>query len=504
MGTVDSDIAINVTLGEQASIFFPGDMDDMRLWSDIRTQTEVDDHAFKEVELGSNGLVMYVKFNESSGTAIEDSTGITADGTATAVTFKSAGIWYGYLNDIVPVPSQRGRKLAMLEAFGALAQFTEENVELPMATNIASGDVFDDILDELGWPAADRDVDTGKSTFARFWSKSISALKLMRSVVKSENGFIVEDRNGDIRFEDRHRRLLAPHTVSQATFDDAAASTLKYHNPVQQNPRLFIRNSFTVDIRQYTVGSLAVLWTLPETAANSPMLAPGEFRDFKAIYPVADSPSEDVGVDAWTTLVDSTDYEANTQSGGGGTDVSSDIGVTLVVKRGNSMSFRLTNNGAVSAFITLLQARGTPVAQSDPIPMISEDAASIVLFKKRSFDLSEHFLSSSQDGQDWCDYNVAIFATEIPIIDVELLGNTSLVHMEASKLLDISDRVTFKGLTQATQLGLNEDFFIETIAASMGEDQLLHTKYTLTPASGYSGFWILGTSELDTGTVPAF
>lgn len=501
-GTRVSNVGNDILVGgaSVSTNVFDGDIDDIRLFNIARTQAQIDDDAFVEISTSTSGLILYMKLSDLS-----DATGNVTDFTNNAaVTFLNDHIWYGYVHDIVPKPAQRGRKLAVLEAFGSLAQFTEENVELPMSTSIAAGDAIDDILDELGWPAGDRDVDTGQSLFARFWSPSTSALKLLRSVEKSENGFIVEDRNGDLRFEDRHRRLLAPHTVSQATLDDAITSTLRYHNPEQQNPRQFIRNSFTLDVRTFIVGSLATLWALPETGANSPLLAPGQSRTFKALYPVADSPSEDVGVDAWTTPVESTDWVANRQSDGGGVDGSADVDLTDTTKRGNSMAFTLTNNGVVVLFLTTVQARGTPVSQSDPIPMKSEDAASIALFKTRSFHLSEHYISSSQDGQNWCDHNVSIFANEIPVVDVELWANTTAFHLFKVARLDVSDRITFKALTLSTQLGIDEDCFIETIRSSMGEDRILRTKYSISPASGYSNFWILGTSELGVDTIAAY
>ena len=69
--------------------------------------------------------------------------------------------------------------------------------------------------------------------------------------------------------------------------------------------------------------------------------------------------------------------------------------------------------------------------------------------------------------------------------------------------LDISDRLTFVG-TDSAGLGINEDFFIESVHHVVRGNRVHEVTWELSPASGYSNFWLLGTSKLDTETVLAY
>ncbi len=97
----------------------------------------------------------------------------------------------------------------------------------------ASGVRVGNVLDELGWPAADRDLDTGqttlKSTGAQVAVKAQSHLFLVQD---TEVGIIFLAPDGHVQFQDRHARLKAPYTVSQATFGmDGAELVYRFLEP---------------------------------------------------------------------------------------------------------------------------------------------------------------------------------------------------------------------------------------------------------------------------------
>lgn len=84
-----------------------------------------------------------------------------------------------------------------------------------------SGTRVDNVLDDIGWPAALRAVDVGQSNVIA--SGAIADEKAMTHlflVQDSEVGTFYIAGNGDVTFEDRVHRMLAPHTVSQAIFGD--------------------------------------------------------------------------------------------------------------------------------------------------------------------------------------------------------------------------------------------------------------------------------------------
>ena len=58
-----------------------GDLDEVRVWSDVRTEAEINDNMFKELNGDETGLVAYYKMSNGSGTTVTDNSSNTYDGT---------------------------------------------------------------------------------------------------------------------------------------------------------------------------------------------------------------------------------------------------------------------------------------------------------------------------------------------------------------------------------------------------------------------------------------
>lgn len=58
-----------------------GDLDEVRVWSDVRTEAEINDNMFKELNGDETGLVAYYKMSNGSGTTVTDNSSNTYNGT---------------------------------------------------------------------------------------------------------------------------------------------------------------------------------------------------------------------------------------------------------------------------------------------------------------------------------------------------------------------------------------------------------------------------------------
>lgn len=440
----------------------------------------------------------YSSFNSSSPIA-----GNILPGRKVQLTMDSTIIWTGFLESVEPQPGVNSANQAILRAIGPLGYLNQFDVDLPMSTSIATGAAVTAVLDETTWPVGDRTIDTGQTTIDRIFLGEQKTLTALRAVEATEAGFIRETPDGKIAFEDRHHRLKTPHFTSQASFSDAPAAARVYGGIRQEDPLPHIVNVFEAQVRVYTVGSLATLWTLPESGADSPSIEAGESRDFWASYPNPVSATDAVAVDAWTTPVITTDYTANSQADGGGVDHTADI-VIAVSKFGTTMKITMTNNAAVKVFITLLQARGTPITVSDPVLVKSEDSASQTAFGKRTYRNPSQFLPDTGEAQAWCDFNIAIFKDPLPILSMRVNANRDATHITEVRTRDVSDRITVVASNNAG-LGINEDFFIEAIDHEIDNRNRFHiAEYTLSQADGFSGYWVLGKSKLGLSTRLAY
>jgi hypothetical protein len=161
--------------------------------------------------------------------------------------------------------------------------------------------------------------------------------------------------------------------TSQATYSDASGAARVYSGLIMDDPLPHIFNIFETDVQTYTTASVAVLWTLSETGASSPAIAPGVARTYIARYPTSASANNARGVALWTTTAATTDMLGNTAADGSGTNVTASIGIS-VSKSSETMEITLTNNTSATAYITKLQARGTAITADDPASIKQEDA----------------------------------------------------------------------------------------------------------------------------------
>ena len=429
------------------------------------------------------------------------------DGTGTEVQFT------GFLDRINPQISVGAARVALLEIVGPLVFLGQawNELFLQMVTNELTGTVANALLDMVSWPAGDRDVDPGKSTIKRrrFGTPQgkVSMLDSLHRVEETENGFLHESKDGKVILEDRDRRLKSPYTTSQVTLSDApGAGEIVYSKIIQSDPLKQIFNYFEVGIQQYVVGAPEVIWTLSESGASSPLLVPTQTGLYVATF--LEDEDVAVGVDAWTTPVATTDYTANSAANGSGTDLTGSIGV-VVTKLANRMLIELTNNHAsLGAYITLLQARGTKITRQNVVKVpISKQheaaqALSITKYGKRVWTVPAELVGDTAEGAKHVDWLFTQYSEPKPGVSVTIFANRDATHLSHVLRRKVSDRITIEASGANTQLGINQDFYIEAIHHVVDEQ---HNHYVTWDCSGIPGtggfpFWALGISKLGTQT----
>jgi hypothetical protein len=108
------------------------------------------------------------------------------------------------------------------------------------------------VLDVIGWPSADRTIETGKSLVVSFDMGGSTALGVSQLLEKTEQGRFFMAPDGKATFYNRHHTLTtAASTTSNATFGDTPGE-LPYGDLDLQYDKTKIRNSVTT---QRTNGS---------------------------------------------------------------------------------------------------------------------------------------------------------------------------------------------------------------------------------------------------------
>src|SRR3990167_4570398 len=424
---------------------------------------------------------------------------ITGTANGTSVT-----MWQGFLTRLVPQTHPNRDKVVLLEGEGPLGYLNQRKVNVAMQTNKLTGSLIDTVLDEAGWDSTARSIDMGQTTITRFWADRKPTMLALRDIEFTENGFVWETKDGKVAFYDRNARLAGSSQTSEGTFTDSTTGTLGYSHIRQADPLEQIFNIFETDVQLYTVGATGTLWTLAETGTASPLInRDGGTRTFWANYPVATSPTEDIAVDVWTTPTATADFNAYTDQAGTGTLLNTSIGLA-VDKFGNAMKMTFTNNSPTSdAYLTFLQARGTPVSKSDPARVTVEDATSQSAYGERTWTNPAPYVPSTDEADSWGLFNIGIYASPIPVLLLTYPAHRSTAHLQQMIDRDLNDRITVTA-TGSAGLSINEDFYIETEFHEINAQREHTVTYALSQANQFSDFWVLDSSELDTATRLAY
>lgn len=419
------------------------------------------------------------------------------------ITFDETPMWYGRLTNIRPSPASTQLNTAEFEAEGPLGYINDFTPDTQMKINVRTSEAVEEILDKAGWSATERDIKTGLTTMSRWWADSNKTIDALRIVEETENGFIKETYDGKIGFESRNTRLFAPYDTSQATFSDASNATNSYISLAQDDPLANVLNNVQALVRKYNVQSGADVWDLGEDYIQ---LEPEQSISLIATFPNSSSDTRAITIDAWTDPEQGVDFIANTESDGGGTDMSAFISVYGISKTVTQMAFTLKNNSTITtAYLTTIKARGDAVFRTDTTIMQALDIDSQSIYGERKFTADTPFMPTMWEAQSWCNYQIQVYSSPVDVLTMNFSANISAANNDQMITRDISDRVTIIGSGESA-LGIGADFFIEEIRHTVTEGGQMHmVQWKLSPAQGgYSQFWKLGTGVLGTSSCPSF
>ena len=229
----------------------------------------------------------------------------------------------------------------------------------------------------------------------------------------------------------------------------------------------------------------------------------GRFRD-------PNQEAQTVAALSTVTPVSGTDYIFNTEEDESGSDITSDLEVTAVYGA-NGVDYTLENTGAITGYVTQLQARGKGVYIYRPVEILREDEALVSNDGARTLNLD---LPYQDDPLQTTDIAVALLdrhkAKHTTINSITLIANrldTSIKRpnpdtpgasgsyteylINAFMDLQIGDKIK----VVAPSVGIEQDCFIQSIDFTITSGDIVTYTYGLQDAM-YETYdvWILGDS----------
>ena len=208
-----------------------------------------------------------------------------------------------------------------------------------------------------------------------------------------------------------------------------------------------------------------------------------------------------------------TDWIANTASDGTGSNITSDVAITIKNEAANSAELEIVNSGTVTAYLTTLQLRGVSVSDvSETVFSATDESAA---FRYGEIDTRIDMTYEQRTGE--YPNEVAAYILEVykdpgyAIDSFWIQSNKSDYLMTQSLAREPGDKISFaeafSGIAETDSDGSPVGFFINGVEMTIRTPSgMIDTRWVLAPASRQAA-WILGTvgaSEMGTTTTLGF
>jgi hypothetical protein len=419
----------------------------------------------------------------------------------------------GTLIAVVPDAGQYQRQAVSCTAVDWMDEAARTRIRgIGIQTNQRSDQIIDTVVTNsvTRQPPA-RSLNTGQSTFAialdNMFDTESPVLAALADTTLSELGYLYVKggtTGGVLKFEDRHARPKFGAAVG--SFDETMVSL-----DVTRSRADIINRVYVVVHPRTTAGSASVLYELT-TTDSVPEVAAGVTIQITAPFREASIKSYRVAGTSVITPVSGTDWIANTASDGSGSVITSDVAVTLATTAANAVTFNIVNNGAVTAYLTTLQVRGTEVADISDTVMAASDSTSATTYGEIDSRVDMKYESNAGEfASNIAEWILNTYKDPRYVIQqMSIVGNTSAYLMAQALAREPGDKITLAesmtGIVETGGSGAEIGYFINGCRFSVGGGGIIRVSWILSPAE-QQNFWILqqvGASELGISTVLGF
>lgn len=404
----------------------------------------------------------------------------------------------GAIAKVEPTAGEQGKRTAIIFAHGRMAELSQQQIRLPLMTNLTADTGISAILDQVQWrydvldgmciigrdsigssdifgdDPITKTLDTGKSTFAYLgdnWKEGLSANEAIRKLVEAEGGRFFFNRNAEAIFYNRHH-MLQNDTIAATFNDDMEALNYSYGDDLV--------NDVEVRILPRSIGTAnSLLWSLLQTLTlkrNSETRITASYR----------LNGESVGALEISEPI----FSANSNSSGNGEDMSSDVQVLLMEIGASAAIIEIRNRSDAKVFLTQLDLYGTPLSTEHPLILTSEDMMSKTLYGIQSLQLDVPVVTDIDEAQGIAEWELLRRGT--PQGTMRELQTSTRSHPSETLSLTLFDRIKII----ESQTGHNADYNIVSEAHIIDKGGTRHRVSWLLEPAETGVFFVIGSHSI--------
>lgn len=272
-----------------------------------------------------------------------------------------------------------------VELVNAVEDLKKKNIRTSVFSTIPYDDALVQCLIAFNWTDT-IDIDTTVSEAMNYWwARGENAFEEITMITEAALGMFCVAEDGSATYKSR----ISGETPLMTITDAEILNSYQIRTPM---PWETIFNVIRVYARKRTAVNGVTLWQ----AGDIPLIPAGESREIWAEFSYND---EEAVATSVTTPVENTDYEANSQSDGGGTDLSANITVTTT-DFATASKLVVANGGGTDAYMTLLKLRGNAIVADKYTFVERDDTDSIEDFGERELIVKSDWLQDINTAID--------------------------------------------------------------------------------------------------------
>lgn len=398
-------------------------------------------------------------------------------------------IFTSKIEDIRPARSERGDQYAVIRCVDGFDYLRNQKCDYDdLQTDYAVASAITDLLVNAGWDYADTSgwtfptqlgidsylgstlIENNGDEIPYWWSDP--KMTVLGAIHELSDAFASDAYvSKDGTFAYAARRLDGVSLFTLTDSDLGAGSYLEY-------PWKDVRNKARVIFYPYKAESSAEIWRLTDVMSISA-------SDTKTIYAefqfdnIEPSPASSV-----VTPVSTTDYTANSQADGGGSDKTAQLGIVMTTYATHA-KLELTNNDANTIYVTLLKLRGVLITARNRSVALDEDTDSSSTssgYGPRTLEIDNKWMQTEEISGNHAGHIVTVYAEPRSIIWAELIDNYSKQFSP-----DLFDFVTVNSSEWSIS---NKKFMITNIKHDLQPGGNQRTLFRLEPAVGETlSYW---------------
>jgi hypothetical protein len=420
----------------------------------------------------------------------------------------------GNLIDIQPDAGQYDRQAVVCQAVDWIDEAARARVkDISIATDKRADQLITTLVeDSVSKQPVATSFATGESTFKYGFDNLLDAqttvLRGLADCVLSELGYLYVKGNtstgGVLTFESRHTR--PKYGAADATFDNTMVG-LRVNRGRQD-----ITNRIYVVVHPRTLdGSATVLYELTSTE-TTPAINAGDTITLLAPFREVATRSYRIAGTSIVTPASGVDWIANAASDGSSTVLTTSVAVSHATTAANSVTFAITNNAAVTAYMTTLQVRGVSLKDVTETVMSATDDGSSKTYGEVDSRVDMKYESRAGTfGQEIADWILNTSSTPRYVVnDFTIASNTNSTLLTQSLAREPGDKIAFSeavtGITATGASGAQIGYFINGVRLIIDAGNVLTTSWVLVPVDRTSA-WVLnqvGSSEMGLTTSLGF